>query len=75
MKDPALSIVVSGTDRDTVAEAGYVRSASTSVSPLVMGWVVPTEPFRRCVRQKDPLKHMINHTIMKKEVVSCCLQN
>ena len=75
MKDPALSTVVAARYRDTFAEVGDVRRTSTSVPPLVMESVVPTEPFRCCVRQKDPSQQVFNHTIIKKEVPSCCLPN
>jgi len=67
MKAPNLSTVVAATYRDTFADVGYVRRASTSISPLVMGSVVLTEPFRRCVGQKEPSQQIINHTIIKKE--------
>lgn len=75
MKDPVLSTVVAAPNRNTFAEVGAVRRTSTSVSPLVMESVVPTEPFRRCVRRKDPSQHIFNHTIIKKEVPLCCLPN
>ena len=75
MKAPVLSTVVDAPNRNTFAEVGAVRRTSTSVSPIAVECVVLTKPFHSCERQTLSPEQVFNDTPIKKEVLSCYLQN